>query len=502
MKNNGDFAVKESTLLRRVQMELDDGIKRADIQVVVNDGLSRGRLVSRDYDVEDGKGVNRYIALPGLLSMETEMAKEASRLSISAPVFSGASSSFAEGLDESQRFALMSAVSSKLSVDTGGPGTGKSFTLRHILSAIRSIDPTTKIKLCAPTGKAANRMTELTGMESSTCHRLLQYGNGGFKKGRGSPLDVDFLAMDESSMADAYTSLALLRALPDHASLLLIGDVDQLKPVGPGAFFADIIDSGCFPVARLNETHRQDEGSGIVRCAHKILNCSMPDLDKWEDFRFFDAEDDGAASSVYSVVEDLLLQGVDPSAIQILTPQHDGLVGTSALNVSLKTLLNPGCQDREMLSGLGEKYRFSVGDRVMQCRNNYDLDLFNGDIGRVVDMDVSAAMLEVDFDGRRLEIGAGDMGDIRLSFAMTVHKSQGSEFDYVVIPICRGNSFMLNSSLLYTGVTRAKKGVYLVGDRDVLKRSISSRNMVKRVTFLSEEIKKEMSRILSSRLRP
>ena len=357
--------------------------------------------------------------------------------------------------------------------DTGTPGrqvhleVGAKTTIVNsilrILSA-KGVD----ILLCAPTGRAAKRMSEATGLEAKTIHRLLEVDprNGGFRRDAHNPLHCGLLVIDETSMVDVMLMRALLAAVPDEAALLIVGDVDQLPSVGPGQVLADIIASGAVPVVRLTEVFRQAARSRIVTTAHGINRGAIPDLSRPEgdsDFYFVPAEDpETAAGRIVELVKTRIPQrfGLDAMQdIQVLCPMNRGGAGARSINIELQAALNPAGERKVERFG----WTFAPGDKVMQIENDYDKEVYNGDIGQVTDVDPDAGELTARFEGRDLVYGFGELDALVPAYAATVHKSQGSEYPAVVIPVLTQHYAMLKRNLLYTGVTRGKRLVVLVG---------------------------------------
>ena len=381
-------------------------------------------------------------------------------------------------LAESQVEAIRLALKSKVMVMTGGPGVGKTTIVRGILRILAAKG--TDLLLCAPTGRAAKRMTEATGFEAKTIHRLLEVDpkTGGFKRGEDNPLDCDLLVVDEASMVDVMLMQALLRAIPDRAALLIVGDIDQLPSVGPGQVLADIISSGAVPVVRLTEVFRQAAQSRIITTAHRINQGSIPDLSPPEnesDFYFVQAEDpETAVVRIIELVKTRIPKrfGLDPIRdIQVLCPMNRGGVGARSLNVELQAALNPAGERKVERFG----WTFAPGDKVMQIENDYDKEVYNGDIGRIDDVDANAGELIASFDGRTVTYGFAELDMLVPAYAATIHKSQGSEYSAVVIPILTQHYAMLQRNLLYTGVTRGKKLVVLVGQKKAV--AIAVRNV-------------------------
>jgi exodeoxyribonuclease V alpha subunit len=381
-------------------------------------------------------------------------------------------------LAESQAAAIRLALLSKVVVITGGPGVGKTTVVNAILRILAAKG--VSLLLCAPTGRAAKRMTEVTGFEAKTIHRLLEVDPkaGGFKRGGRNPLACDLLVVDETSMVDILLMQALLKAIPDHAGLLIVGDIDQLPSVGPGQVLADVIASGSVPVVRLTEVFRQAAQSRIITSAHRINQGSVPDLSKPEgdsDFYFVEANDPEVA---VPLIVDLVKRriprrfGLDPIRdVQVLCPMNRGGIGARSLNTELQAALNPAGQRKVERFG----WTFTPGDKVMQIENDYDKEVYNGDIGYIDDIDNDAGELTARFDGRAITYGFGELDTLVLAYAATIHKSQGSEYPAVVIPVLTQHYAMLQRNLLYTGVTRGKQLVVLVGQRKAV--AIAVRNV-------------------------
>ena len=371
-------------------------------------------------------------------------------------------------LAETQVAAIRLALLSKTLVITGGPGVGKTTIVNSILRILAAKG--VKLLLCAPTGRAAKRMTEATGFEAKTIHRLLEVDpkGGGFKRGPDNPLECDLLVVDESSMVDVMLMQALLKAVPDNSALLIVGDIDQLPSVGPGQVLADIIASGAVSVVRLTEVFRQAAQSRIIIGAHRINQGLIPDLSKPEgdsDFYFVQADDsETAVQRIVELVKTRIPQrfGLDPIRdIQVLCPMNRGGVGARSLNIELQAALNPAGERKVERFG----WTFAPGDKVMQIENDYDKEVYNGDIGYIDDVDPDDSELTASFDGRTVSYGFGELDTLVPAYAATIHKSQGSEYPAVVIPVMTQHYAMLQRNLLYTGVTRGKRLVVLVGQK-------------------------------------
>jgi exodeoxyribonuclease V alpha subunit len=381
-------------------------------------------------------------------------------------------------LAESQVTAIRLALLSKVLIITGGPGVGKTTIVNSILRILAAKEM--NMLLCAPTGRAAKRMTEATGFEAKTIHRLLEVDpkSGGFKRGSDNPLDCDLLVVDETSMVDVMLMQALMKAIPDNAALLIVGDIDQLPSVGPGQVLADIIASGTVPVVRLTEVFRQAAQSKIVTSAHQINRGAIPDLSKPKgesDFYFVQADDpESAVPKIVDLVKTRIPQrfGLDPIRdIQVLCPMNRGGVGARSLNIELQAALNPAGERKVERFG----WTFAPGDKVMQIENDYDKEVYNGDIGYVDDVDPDASELTACFDGRIVTYGFGELDTLVPAYAATIHKSQGSEYPAVLIPVMTQHYTMLQRNLLYTGVTRGKRLVVLVGQKKAV--AIAVRNV-------------------------
>jgi exodeoxyribonuclease V alpha subunit len=369
-------------------------------------------------------------------------------------------------LAASQAEAIGLALRSKVLVVTGGPGVGKTTIVNSILRILAAKG--VRMLLAAPTGRAAKRMSEATGMEAKTIHRLLEFDPRafGFKRNEESPLACDLLVIDEASMVDVLLMQSLLRAVPDHAALLIVGDIDQLPSVGPGQVLADIIGSAAVPVVRLTEVFRQAAESNIITSAHQINQGRVPYLGKPEagsDFYFVPAEDpEQAVARIVELVRSRIPSafGLDPiHDIQVLCPMNRGGVGARSLNIELQAALNPSTEPKVERFG----WTFAPGDKVMQIENDYDKEVYNGDIGYVEAVDVDEGELTARFDGRSVTYGFGELDELVPAYAATIHKSQGSEYPAVVIPVMTQHYAMLQRNLLYTGVTRGKRLVVLVG---------------------------------------
>ncbi|MBW8874843.1 MAG: ATP-dependent RecD-like DNA helicase [Acidobacteria bacterium] len=393
-------------------------------------------------------------------------------------------------LARQQRQAVRAGLTRKVLVITGGPGTGKTTLVRGLVKILER--KRQKVLLAAPTGRAAKRLAEATGAEATTLHRLLELDpkTRQFVRNREHPLSCDLLIVDEASMLDTILANHVLRAVPDHGRLILVGDVDQLPSVGPGRVLADLIRSTAVEVVRLTEIFRQAERSLIVVNAHRVNQGMMPVLESVDsDGDFFFIERPQPEELVETVAQLVSRRipakfGLDPvEQIQVLTPMNRGPLGTENLNTVLRELLNP--QGVEVTRG-GRTLR--VGDKVMQVRNNYDLEVFNGDIGRIVAVDEVDQLVTVALDGREVVYDPGSLDELVLAYACSIHKSQGSEYPCVVIPLHSTHYVMLQRNLLYTALTRAKRLAILVGEERALRIAVGNRRVRARFTRLAERL--------------
>ena len=387
--------------------------------------------------------------------------------------------------------AVRTAARSKVMVLTGGPGTGKTTIINAIIKLFGEVRA--RILLAAPTGRAAKRMSETSGRESRTIHRLLEYSpkEDGFARNEDNPLACGLLVVDEASMMDTLLFYHLLKAVPLGATLVLVVDVHQLPSVGPGNVLSDIITSGVVPVVELTEIFRQSAESEIICNAHLINKGEIPSLEsskeRLSDFYFIHQNDaEKAAELIVDLVRNHIPRrfNLDPvDDIQVLTPMHKGAVGAGRMNASLQEALNPhGIEVRR-----GDRC-FRLHDKVMQIRNNYDKDVFNGDMGRISFMDVRERTLSITFDERVVPYEFDELDEIAPAYAISIHKSQGSEYPAVVIPVMMQHYVLLQRNLIYTGVTRGKKLVILVGESRALHMAVKNNKTRKRFTRLAQRL--------------
>jgi exodeoxyribonuclease V alpha subunit len=397
-------------------------------------------------------------------------------------------------LAEAQISAVKSALENKIMIITGGPGTGKTTIINAILKIVKKQGA--KTLLAAPTGRAAKRMSEATGHNAQTIHRLLEFSmqQGGFQRNETKPLACDIIIIDEASMIDTILMHYLVKAIPTHTTLILVGDVNQLPSVGPGNVLNDIITSGAVPVVILTEIFRQAKESRIITNAHRINAGLFPSLDPpvntfdKTDFYFIEQKD---PERVLHIIIELATKriprrfGLDAiDDIQVLTPMHKGIVGAGNLNIELQNAMNPG------ETGITRSNNaFRVNDKVMQIKNNYDKSVFNGDIGRIKRIDTINQAVVINLDGRDVIYDFSELDEITLAYAISVHKSQGSEYAAVVVPILTQHFILLQRNLIYTAVTRGKRLVVLVGTRKALAMGIKNNKTTQRYTNLRQRIK-------------
>ncbi|MDR1433313.1 MAG: ATP-dependent RecD-like DNA helicase [Puniceicoccales bacterium] len=392
--------------------------------------------------------------------------------------------------------AIEAALANKISILTGGPGTGKTTILRALVSILSA--KKVNIVLCAPTGRAAQKISETTGKPAQTIHRLLQHrpGERTFLHDEATPLKLDFIIVDETSMVDVFLAAALFRALPSTAHVLLVGDTDQLPSIGPGNVLGDIIKSERFQVTRLRRIFRQEARSTIVSVAHDIISSvetfptaldSVAKVDPAGDFHFIEsASPEDCLEKIATLCREYLplwynVDSVDD--VQILVPMHRGTIGTENLNATFQDIF------------IGKEYgaawtQFRIGDKVIQTKNNYEKNVFNGDLGRVIHLDSDNQTATVKFNGEIISLGKNGLGDMNLAYAISIHKSQGSEFPIVIVALLRQHYVMLQRNLLYTAITRGKNKVFIVGDPNAYSIAIQNKEREKRMTGLYSHIRK------------
>lgn len=462
---------------------------------LIEEGFSRLKASSRILEEMIDKKV--FLWIKGIYLSEMGIAKEIFRLLEAPPIMRSididkavpwVEEKLSLKLAEKQKEAVSLAFKEKLLILTGGPGTGKSTITKAILAIAEKI--TRRIALAAPTGKAAKRLTEITRREAYTLHSLLQYDprEGGFRRGHKNPIPADLFIVDESSMIDTSLMYHLLKAIPDHAKLILVGDVDQLPSIGPGNVLKDLLESNAIAKVRLNEIFRQAAHSKIITNAHRINEGKFPDIKvSSDDFMFYQIESpEEALKQLIELASRILPRsfGFRPlEDIQVLTPMKRGLLGTENLNLALQEALNP---NGEKLS-IGS-IPFAVGDKVIQTRNNYEKEVFNGDIGKVIDLNREKNSLTIAFDEKKIEYETMELDELMLAYAISIHKYQGSEAPCILCPIHTSHFIMLARNLLYTAITRGKKQVVLVGTPKAIALAVGNDQARKRFTGLKQRL--------------
>jgi exodeoxyribonuclease V alpha subunit len=498
---NGHTCFPRRDLLEKTVQELniDSSMLESSIRQLLGD-----RLLNSE-KIEDASGIEQELVYrPRFYKAERRVAENIFRIlnSEAYTVYEGESYLIEEQerkvglkLDPAQREAVEAALQHKVLIITGGPGTGKTTIVRFILGLMRTRIPA--IALAAPTGRAAKRITETTGAAASTIHRLLEASNIGFQRDRENPLEQELLILDETSMIDTLLMDSLLEAVPSASRLILVGDVDQLPSVGAGAVLSDLIESRSIPVVRLDHIFRQAADSFITVNAHKVRRGEMPDFSSSNR----QTEDDNQLLDFYfikesnpeKIVEKILLMSteripqrfeLDPMMdIQVLTPMHRGVTGAINLNRKLQDVINPdakGLEHREQW--------FRIGDKVMQQQNDYEKLVFNGDLGRIVNCDPKTKELHVQFDQQIVHYQGKEMDQLSLAYAITVHKSQGSEYSAVIVPLTTHHYMMLQRNLLYTAITRGKQLVVLIGTDAAIKKAVENEGSTRRFTGLLHQL--------------
>ena len=479
-------------------LEVDASLLSMTLDEMIRVGDVKTSVLPSENDMEATETPGMAIYLPPFFFSEVGVENRLRALFKAAPSFTPTTNQLSVGeveYDPVQLQAIETALQSKIMILTGGPGTGKSTTTMGIIRTFQGAN----ILLAAPTGRAAKRLSEVTGLEAKTIHRLLEFKPPeGYKRNEESPLEGDVLIIDECSMIDIILMYSLLRAMPDGMRLILVGDVDQLPSVGAGNVLRDVIDSGAFPVVRLTKIFRQAASSRIITNAHRINHGEYPDLSnsRGTDFFFQGVEEpEKAVALITQLIKERLprFYGVRPQEIQLLTPMQRGVVGAANLNQVLQQALNPASPPDKFGNTTPELrrggYTFRPGDKVMQIRNDYDKEVFNGDIGAITSVDLEERSLSVAFDDRIVDYDISELDELVLAYATTVHKAQGAEYPIVVMPIMMTHFVMLQRNLLYTGVTRAKKGLVLVGQKKAVGYCVRNVTVDKRNTLLAERLK-------------
>ena len=503
--NNGHCACFKQDLLQKAELllhisqnvlenALDLAIKKEEIIVLPFNNKNNKKNNSDIINKE-----NQAVALDKIYQAEQQVAiRLTDLLNAALPKFSGMKESDIKNwikksseieLSSGQEDAIIQALTKKVLCITGGPGVGKTTVVRQILNLITQRGA--MVQLCAPTGRAAKRLSESTGLEAKTIHRLLEFEpmSHGFKRCAEFPLLCDCLILDEASMLDISLMNSLLRAVSKTCVVIFVGDIDQLPSVGPGAVLANLIDSKCLPVVRLNQIFRQAQSSKIIVNAHRVNQGLMPlDInkgDKSDCYVIYQSDVEKIAEVIDKIILEKLDQvfGFNPKEdLQILTPMTKGGLGSEALNIRLQKLLNPNPSVK--LTRFGQT--FSPGDKVIQIVNNYDKNIFNGDIGIIIRMDQEEGECVIDYDGAHISYELSELDEVKLAYAITIHKSQGSEYPVVIIPMVMQHYTLLQRNLIYTAMTRGKSLVILVGQKKAIAISVKRDAEMKRLTFLEQ----------------
>lgn len=505
LQEEGHTAIREADLIAHAAELLETTTDRLETRV---GALLESHSLVRHWpdDAPDPLPGSGFIQLPVLNRAETKIANVVQRITAVPsglpPIKIAAAVNWAQEKADiefaaKQADAVRTALGQKMSILTGGPGTGKTTILRALVDILRA--KKVRLHLAAPTGRAAQRLAETTGGFASTIHRLLKFdpAKGHFTTNEDHPLSTDYLVVDEASMLDTRLASALLQAVPAKSHLLLVGDTDQLPSVGAGNVLQDLIATGRIPVTRLDVIHRQKGQSGIVTTAHAInqgdpsLPPSHPEITTipaWSDLNFIPVESqEDCVRQVVELCRQHIPQAhrwVNPRQdIQVLAPMHRGTAGVANFNARLQDALNPGSAGVKFAAG-----EFRAGDKIIQLRNNYDKGLFNGDIGTVTAVDPKASTLTADFDGESHDFERGEFNNLGLAYAISIHKSQGSEYPVVVIPLMKAHFMMLQRNLLYTAITRGKKKVYVVGEPAAYGMAVRNHEAKVRSTHLKQKI--------------
>lgn len=507
LSTQGHCGYPRQELLRLTESKLD--IPGDVLEEALALEVEEGRLRT----AQAGEPVEEWVFLSALAAAEREVAERLAHLAQGRHPCPGvdveAAAKWVEGklaisLAPGQRDAFAGAFHHNILITTGGPGVGKTTLIRAWVRALAA--KKLRITLCAPTGRAAKRMAELSGMEAKTIHRLLGFepGSGQFRHNASNPLATDVLILDETSMMDIQLTQSILRAIPRNAIVIFVGDVDQLPSVGPGCVLRDMIESGQLPVYRLTQIFRQTAGSLITENAHRINAGEMPVLPEKEaaagmpagDFHFITAEDpDRGVELIQQLMRSAIPRrfGLNPMQdVQVLSPMQRGSLGARNLNAALQAVLNPHGAETERFG-----WHYRVGDRVMQMENDYDKDVFNGDVGTITAIHTEDSELVVTFDTRNVPYDFQELDALSPAYAITVHKSQGSEYPCVIIPLHTQHYTMLQRNLLYTAITRGKKQVILVGTKKALGIAVRNAHAQHRYTTLQEHIRAAFRTLLS-----
>lgn len=502
--NDGHCALPEK-LVKSQAIELLD-VKESIVETAIAKALLDKQLIKETINQES------FIYLPALRNAEEKVAEKIMLLSRGAPPYPAINfekaiewyqNSTGKILAPSQCDAIKSALNNKVMIITGGPGVGKTTIVHALITILKA--KKVKCLLCAPTGRAAKRLSEVTGFDARTIHRLLEVNpqTGGFLRNEHNALECDLLVVDETSMVDILLMSHLLKAVPLNSALLLVGDVDQLPSVGPGVLLRDLIQSGLIPVARLTEVFRQVANSLIITGSHQINKGLMPKFatkDELSDFYFVERNTpEDITDTLIELVKNRIPNkfGFHPVRdIQVLTPMNRGSLGINELNARFQEALNPLDSDEPAIEKFGWQYR--LRDKVMQIENNYNKDVFNGDIGEIKHIDLVEQELVVKYDQREVVYEFDELDEIIPAYAITIHKSQGSEFPAVVIPVAMQQYVMLQRNLIYTAVTRGKKLVVIIGQRKALAYAIKNNRLVDRYSGLIPRLQALKSKYFSN----
>jgi exodeoxyribonuclease V alpha subunit len=496
----GHVCVPQARLLEECQKLLE--IPQTILEQALTRQIAEQRIIKEKLPSATGIafGDGEAVYLRGYYLAETQVAKRLKHLAAFLPfqtklnpekTISWLRRKLPFKLAPLQEQAVKQALTEKVLIITGGPGTGKTTLIRAVLAMFRQMDA--RICLAAPTGRAAKRLSEATRYPAGTIHRLLEYSPhlGGFQRNEQRPLTADLVIVDEASMLDVLLMHHLLKAVPSHATLVLVGDVDQLPAVGPGNVLLDTITSQQFAVVRLTEIFRQAQQSQIVINAHLVRQGKFPrlrmDRESLQDFYVIEKEE---PEEVLEIILKLCTDriparfGLDPiEDIQVLTPMNRGIIGAQRLNRELQQALNPSQTSLERGG-----FAFCVDDKVMQIRNNYDKDVFNGDLGRIRKIDMENQEVGVEIDGRTLSYDFSELDELVLAYAVTIHKAQGSEYPAVVFPLLTQHYMMLQRNLLYTAMTRARRLAVIVGSKKALAIAVRNNQIQERFTLLRERL--------------
>jgi len=501
------YSISEVTNEGNLYIELEAAKQKVTELLSLNDDFTSGLLKNalNDLYAQDkikliSSKEKHYITLPSMYYAEIGIAKKIIRMKDGAldnerfdskKIYDFVRTSDSRGveLNDDQQKGILECLQNKISIITGGPGTGKTTLVKKMIEVLE--ESRVRFKLAAPTGRAAKRMFEGTGRPTETIHRLLEFSpmTMGFTRNEQNALELEFLILDEASMIDVFLMHSILKAMPFGAHLVLIGDVDQLPSVGAGNILNDLIASGSVQVTRLTQIFRQAQDSLIIVNAHRVNNGEFPTMSIPGTKRDFVYIKEDEPEKTFELLREIYTQklpkiGISSEDAIVLVPMNRGVVGTQRLNQELQMILNPGGEISKQVERFGQVLK--VGDRVMQIRNNYDKFVFNGDLGKILDVDKEEQKMVIVFGERELIYDFSELNEITLSYAVSIHKSQGSEFAAVIIPIFMQHFILLKRNLIYTAITRAKKMCILIGQAKAIAMGVRNAKVVERVTFLKE----------------